>query len=97
MDVGGIELISHVPAKLKHPSPVLFVHGAFVAAWCWDDHFLPYFAKRGYAAHALSLRGRTMTPPVDKEPPCRPSRSQRSSGVTTAPVFDPSGASEQTQ
>ena len=57
VDIGGIELISHVPAKLKHPSPVLFVHGAFVAAWCWDDHFLPYFAKQGYAAHALSLRG----------------------------------------
>src|SRR5450631_4312829 len=56
-DVGGIELISHVPAKVKHPTPLIFVHGAFVAAWCWDDHFLPYFAKRGFAAHALSLRG----------------------------------------
>jgi pimeloyl-ACP methyl ester carboxylesterase len=56
-DVGGLELISHVPAKLSHPTPLLFVHGAFVAAWCWDDHFLPYFAQRGYAAHALSLRG----------------------------------------
>jgi pimeloyl-ACP methyl ester carboxylesterase len=56
-DVGGIELISHVPAKVKHPAPLIFVHGAFVAAWCWDDHFLPYFARRGYAAHALSLRG----------------------------------------
>jgi pimeloyl-ACP methyl ester carboxylesterase len=56
-DVGGIELISHVPAKVAHPVPLLFVHGAFVAAWCWDDHFLPYFAQRGFAAHALSLRG----------------------------------------
>lgn len=55
--VGGIELISHVPAKRAHPTPLIFVHGAFVAAWCWDDFFLPYFARRGYAAHALSLRG----------------------------------------
>jgi pimeloyl-ACP methyl ester carboxylesterase len=54
---GGIELISHVPAALAHPVPLLFVHGAFVAAWCWDDNFLPYFAQHGYAAHALSLRG----------------------------------------
>ena len=56
-DVGGLELISHVPARPAHPTPLLFVHGAFVAAWCWDDHFLPYFAERGFAAHALSLRG----------------------------------------
>ncbi len=55
--IGGLELISHVPAAPSHAAPLLFVHGAFVAAWCWDDYFLPYFAKRGYAAHALSLRG----------------------------------------
>ena len=23
----------------------------------WDEHFLPYFAEKGYEAHALSLRG----------------------------------------
>ncbi len=55
--VDGLELISHVPAAPSHAAPLLFVHGAFVAAWCWDDYFLPYFARRGYAAHALSLRG----------------------------------------
>ncbi len=47
---GGIELISHVPASPSYPVPLLFVHGAFVAAWCWDDHFLPYFAQHGFAA-----------------------------------------------
>ncbi len=55
--IGGLELISHVPAKPAHAARVLFVHGAFVAAWCWDDNFLPYFARRGFAAHAVSLRG----------------------------------------
>ncbi|MEO7728261.1 MAG: alpha/beta fold hydrolase [Burkholderiales bacterium] len=55
--IGGLELISHVPAKPSHPAQLLFVHGAFVAAWCWDEHFLPYFAQQGYAAHAVSLRG----------------------------------------
>jgi non-heme chloroperoxidase len=57
VDVDGLELISHIPEKRTHPTQLLFVHGAFVAAWCWDDYFLPYFAKRGFAAHALSLRG----------------------------------------
>jgi pimeloyl-ACP methyl ester carboxylesterase len=54
--IDGIELISHEPEP-AHPVPLLFVHGAFAAAWCWDEYFLPYFAQRGFAAHALSLRG----------------------------------------
>ncbi len=39
-----------------HP-PLLFIHGSCHAAWCWDEHFLPYFAERGFDCHALSLRG----------------------------------------
>ncbi|MEH3142372.1 MAG: alpha/beta fold hydrolase [Mycobacterium kyogaense] len=39
------------------PTPLLFVHGAWHAAWCWDEHFLGWFADRGYRALALSLRG----------------------------------------
>ncbi|WP_024302401.1 alpha/beta hydrolase [Pseudogulbenkiania sp. MAI-1] len=37
--------------------PLLFVHGAFTAAWCWQQHFLPWFAERGYDCWALSLEG----------------------------------------
>ncbi|MXZ88335.1 MAG: lysophospholipase [Dehalococcoidia bacterium] len=37
--------------------PLLFVHGSCHAAWCWDEHFLPYFAERGFDSYALSLRG----------------------------------------
>ena len=37
--------------------PLLFVHGGFHAAWCWDEHYLDFFAERRWAAHALSLRG----------------------------------------
>lgn len=38
-------------------TPLLFVHGAFAGAWTWDEHFLPWFAERGYPAYAVSLRG----------------------------------------
>jgi len=38
-------------------TPLRFVHGAYVGAWCWDEHFLDWFATRGHAAHAVSLRG----------------------------------------
>jgi len=46
------------PSKDKgaHP-PLLFVHGSYCGAWIWSERFLPYFAKKGYAAYAASLRG----------------------------------------
>jgi len=50
-----------------HPAPLLFVHGAFHGAWCWDEHFLDYFTERGYRALAVSLRGHCgeTNPPVN--------------------------------
>lgn len=52
-----LELITRQPASNPRPTPLLFVHGAWHGAWCWDEYFLPYFAQHGYIAHALSLRG----------------------------------------
>jgi len=37
--------------------PLLFVHGGYTDGWCWTPYFLPWFASRGWSAHALSLRG----------------------------------------
>jgi len=52
-----IELIRR-PAKNGNKStPILFIHGAWHGAWCWEEYFLPYFAAHGYDAYALSLRG----------------------------------------
>jgi pimeloyl-ACP methyl ester carboxylesterase len=52
-----LEILSHLPTKLSQKPPLLFIHGAFAGAWCWDEYFLPYFAKQGYPAYAVSLRG----------------------------------------
>ncbi len=52
-----LEVISREPLGVARPTPILFVHGMWHGAWCWDDYFLPYFAAHGYAVHALSLRG----------------------------------------
>lgn len=52
-----LEIISRYPTVSTHPTPLLFVHGAWHAAWCWDVYFLDYFAQHGYTAHAVSLRG----------------------------------------
>jgi pimeloyl-ACP methyl ester carboxylesterase len=52
-----LELISRYPALEQHPTPLLFIHGSLHGAWCWDQHFLGYFAHHGYASHAVNLRG----------------------------------------
>jgi pimeloyl-ACP methyl ester carboxylesterase len=40
-----------------HPTPLLFVHGAWHGAWCWHEHFVPYFTDAGYTVHAPDLPG----------------------------------------
>jgi pimeloyl-ACP methyl ester carboxylesterase len=52
-----LEIISRWPSGDAHSTPLLFVHGALHAAWCWEVHFLDYFAQHGFAAHAVNLRG----------------------------------------
>jgi pimeloyl-ACP methyl ester carboxylesterase len=51
-----LEVLSQQPDNPR-PTPILFVHGAWHGAWCWDEHFLGYFARHGYRVSALSLRG----------------------------------------
>ena len=53
----NLELISKYPARKEHLAPLLFIHGALHGAWCWDVHFLDFFAQHGYASHAVNLRG----------------------------------------
>jgi non-heme chloroperoxidase len=54
----ALEILTRSPGRgAVRSAPLLFVHGAFAGAWCWDEHFLPWFAERGYDARAVSLRG----------------------------------------
>jgi pimeloyl-ACP methyl ester carboxylesterase len=57
-----LEVIDKGTCSEAHPVPLLFVHGAWHAAWCWDEHFLNFFADKGYRALALSLRGHGNSP-----------------------------------
>ncbi len=52
-----LDLMSRYPDTTPQPTPLLFVHGSFSDARIWDQNFLPWFAQRGYEAHAVSLRG----------------------------------------
>ena len=55
----GLEVLTSIPDGKRpvHDTPLLFIHGAYTAAWCWEEHFLPWFASQGYFGYALSLSG----------------------------------------
>lgn len=49
--------ILHVPAeKKRHATPILFLHGAYTGAWCWEP-FMTGCAAAGFDCYALSFRG----------------------------------------
>ena len=59
--VSGLEVIDRGSPTTAHPAPLLFVHGAWHAAWCWDS-FLGFFSAKGHRALAVSLRGHVGSP-----------------------------------
>ncbi len=53
-----LELLSATPKKPRPGAPpLLFLHGAYTAAWCWQEYSLPFFAAAGFHSHALSFSG----------------------------------------
>lgn len=61
-----LEVLRRAPENPSPAPPLLFVHGLWHGAWCWEEHFLPWFAERGYAVHAPSLRGHGGSPGHDR-------------------------------
>lgn len=57
-----LEVIDKGPSGGSGKTPLLFVHGAWHGAWCWDEHFLNFFAAKGYRSVAVSLRGHGKSP-----------------------------------
>ncbi len=48
----------HRPAiKANGHPPLVFVHGGYVHAGCWEVNFLPHFSALGYHCHAIDLSG----------------------------------------
>jgi pimeloyl-ACP methyl ester carboxylesterase len=86
-----LEVIDKGSCSTAHPAPLLFVHGSWHAAWCWNENFLGFFADKGYRAVAPSLRNHGNS---DKQAPRRSSVADWVSdivsvadGLPTAPVM----------
>jgi pimeloyl-ACP methyl ester carboxylesterase len=46
-----------VPPETTSKPLLVFIHGSFHSAWCWEKYFFPYFSSNGFPCVALSLRG----------------------------------------
>ncbi len=62
----NLELITNHPETLKGQRPLLFIHGMWHGAWCWEPYFLPHFEKAGYKAFAFSLSNHGRSPKSKK-------------------------------
>lgn len=51
-----LELLHFKPAQCRRLPPVLFLHGAYAGAWCWQP-FMQALAAAGIESYALSFRG----------------------------------------
>ena len=51
-----LELVVANPVIRKGPR-IVFVHGMWHGAWCWEEHFVEYFVTRGFPVAAFSFRG----------------------------------------
>ncbi|MEM6321022.1 MAG: alpha/beta hydrolase [Bacteroidota bacterium] len=52
----GIKLIKGSDEYSYKQLPALvFVHGAWHGAWCWQEHFMPFFAKYGFDCYTFDL------------------------------------------
>jgi pimeloyl-ACP methyl ester carboxylesterase len=54
--------------QLRSSPPLLFIHGSFHGSWCWEEHYLPYFASHGYDTYAINLRGTSLSPTPNTTP-----------------------------
>ncbi|CAN1122578.1 hypothetical protein LINPERPRIM_LOCUS2801 [Linum perenne] len=62
----NLEVIEHkrnlataddISAESGNNPPLVFVHGSYHAAWCWAEHWLPFFSSSGFDCYAISLLG----------------------------------------
>lgn len=44
-----LDIVHQAAPEKRHPTPILLVHGLWAGVWAWKEHFMPYFARAGYA------------------------------------------------
>ncbi|MBZ9609904.1 alpha/beta hydrolase [Clostridium estertheticum] len=52
-----LEIIRRSYDTNPETTSVLFIHGAYHGAWCWEENFIEYFYNKGFSTYAVSFRG----------------------------------------
>jgi esterase/lipase len=55
LDAHGLYVESWLPERRSRRRPLFYLHGELGGSWLWE-HYLRYFAQRGWEGHALNLR-----------------------------------------
>jgi alpha-beta hydrolase superfamily lysophospholipase len=55
ISMNRLEILENYPKNNLKKHVLLFLHGMWHGAWCWEPYFLPYFEELGYKAYAMSL------------------------------------------
>ena len=58
----GLDVVDIGGETETRPHALVFVHGAWHAGWCWEQHFLSFFVEHGFRVVAPSLRGHGNSP-----------------------------------
>lgn len=57
LEVARASPTTTAPTPTSRRAPLVFVHGSYHAAWCYEEHFAGYFNARGRETTSVSLRG----------------------------------------
>jgi pimeloyl-ACP methyl ester carboxylesterase len=60
--MSDVEILRVDPKVKTGKPPVVFVHGMWHGAWCWEGNFMRRFAEAGFPCLALSLPGHGASP-----------------------------------
>lgn len=52
-----IQFYSFPASKPTNQAALLFIHGAYVKASCWEINFIPFFQSRGFDCYSFDLSG----------------------------------------
>ncbi len=52
----GLYVESWLPERRSRRRPLVLLHGELGGSWVWE-HYLHYFAQRGWEGHAVNMRG----------------------------------------
>ena len=57
IEIQGLNVLIQKSDQKINSKQIIFVHGAWHGAWCYQEHFMSYFSKKGFDCYAIDLRG----------------------------------------